>query len=113
MDIFAKSYGGRLNLVADNNLVDKNAVIILENLKIQGYIVEDRFQGLNLQASEMVIIELAKFHATVIAIKKLQPKTFEEKIMPYLGTINEGSIMIKGFVGSALKIWKSYKIITK
>lgn len=44
-ELFCKCYGGRLNLKTEADLVDDDAVILLENLKLQNYETGDRSLG--------------------------------------------------------------------
>lgn len=101
LKIFAKCYGTRMNL-NNNDEIDEDAIIILENLKTDGYQLEDRFTGFNKNQSTMIIKNMAQLHATVIAMKLLKVEAFKERIMPALETINSGSTMVEGFIDAAL-----------
>lgn len=82
LDIFPKCFGARVNLDENHNNIDEDAAIILENLITQGYIVEDRLKGFDLQQTQLLLKDLAKYHAVTIALKLLKPKVFEEKVYP-------------------------------
>lgn len=45
IDSFPEFYGGRLGLGPDSDLFDNDAVILLENLKLHGYVCIDRTTG--------------------------------------------------------------------
>lgn len=79
-DLFCRCYGGRNNLQGNDGIVDENAVILLENLKLSGYSNGDRLHGFNFDAAVLVLQNLARFHATPIALKILKPQVFESTI---------------------------------
>lgn len=82
LDMFPKCYGARISLDQNKNEVDDNAAIIFENLKVQGYIMEDRMVGFDLKHAELIVRDLAKFHSAGIALRKLKPDVFKEKVGP-------------------------------
>lgn len=82
LDIFPKCYGARINLNNNNGEVDDDAAIILENLKWQGYETGDRFVGFDYAHAELIVRDLAKFHAIPIAMQKLRPDEFNRKVFP-------------------------------
>lgn len=81
-DFFPKYYGSRLSLDANSKEVDNDAVLLLENLKTQGYAVGDRIEGFDLQTSEAVVKALATFHAVALAVKIKKPEIFRKRIAP-------------------------------
>ncbi|GLV41214.1 uncharacterized protein CBL_04738 [Carabus blaptoides fortunei] len=101
LDVFAKCYGARMALTNNNN-VDNDAVIILDNLKTQGYLVEDRMKGFDLETSKIILKDLARLHATIVAMRKLKAEVFNEEVLPCLETINNGGVMVDGFISAAL-----------
>lgn len=92
-ELFAKCYGGRLNLKPDSDFVDEDAVLILENLKILGYDVGDRLVGLDKQHAYRLLEDLARFHAVPIAHKIIKPDEFNKIIKPVI----KGCRMADGF----------------
>lgn len=80
LDIFPKCYGARIALDENGNAVDDDAAIVFENLKIQGYLMEDRLKGFDLPHAKMIVQDLARFHSVAIALRLLKPKVFEEKV---------------------------------
>lgn len=67
-----------------SDVVDDDAVLLLENLKISGYDIGDRMKGLDLQSAKLILRDLAIFHAIPIALKVLKPNVFREKVAPNL-----------------------------
>ncbi|GJQ85188.1 putative vesicle docking protein [Trypoxylus dichotomus] len=84
IDIFAKYNGSRYSLDANSEEVDRNAVLLMENLKITGFESKDRFAGFDFDCTELILRDLATLHASVIAFKRAKPKEFQAKILPYL-----------------------------
>ncbi|KAJ8977761.1 hypothetical protein NQ317_001125 [Molorchus minor] len=110
IDYLPDMYGARLNLDGKNEIVDEDAVLILENLTVsvqcgarsgarpkfkedkdefsgvpwQGYVNVDRHIGFNLEEAELILKNLATFHSVPLAIKLKKPDVFEKKIKPYL-----------------------------
>lgn len=56
---------------------DEQAVIILENLKFNGYNTEDRIFGLDRKHTEFAIDNLARLHALTIALRMKKPQLYE------------------------------------
>lgn len=83
-DIFPKYYGSRLSLDPNSEEVDDDAILLLENLKNQGYKVGDRFEGFDLQTSEVIVKALATLHSVALALKIKKPVTFQTRIAPKL-----------------------------
>ncbi|XP_018569808.1 uncharacterized protein LOC108909861 isoform X1 [Anoplophora glabripennis] len=84
IDCFPEFYGARINLDERNGTVDEDAVLILENLSIKGYGVVDRHVGFDLETAQLILKDLAAFHAIPLALKLRKPEVFESKIRPYL-----------------------------
>lgn len=106
-NFFTKCYEARLNL-SNNNDIDEDALILLENLKIKGYQIADRMIGFSLNQAHIILQNLAQLHATVIAMKILEPESFKN-ILPAMKPVNVGSIMVDGFGSNALQYIKSMK----
>lgn len=107
LDIFPKCYGARLNLDKNQNAVDDDAVLVFENLKVQGYDTYNRYLGFELDASKIVMRDLAKFHAVGIAMKLLKPDVFQEVVGPCL-VRNKGLDYIPAEVEDSFK----YSVVT-
>lgn len=81
-EFFPKYFGSRLSLDPNSNEVDDDAVLLLENLKLQGFEVGDRLEGFDLQTSEAIVKALATFHSVALALKLKQPDVFRTKVLP-------------------------------
>ncbi|XP_060534911.1 uncharacterized protein LOC132707186 [Cylas formicarius] len=106
-DFVPKSYGGRINLNPDNDVVDDDAVLILENLKILGYKNGSRQEGLDLQTSKLVLDAFVKLHAYSIALRLEEPAVFESEVKPYLHDFIVDDKFIKDMVDKTTNILKS------
>ncbi|CAG9864979.1 unnamed protein product [Phyllotreta striolata] len=85
VDFFPKFFGSRCNLADDERgLVDDDAVLLLENLKIQGYENVKRLEGFDFPTALLILDCLARFHAVPLALKLKEPETFETKVKPFL-----------------------------
>ncbi|XP_057666279.1 uncharacterized protein LOC130900005 [Diorhabda carinulata] len=84
IDSFPKFYCARNNLRIDSNIIDDDAVLVLENLKAKGYGNVDRRVGFDLSASKLILKKLAEFHAVPIALKFVDPETFDTKIKAHM-----------------------------
>lgn len=107
INIFPKCYGARLNLDKNQNAVDDDAVLIFENLKVQGYDTYNRYLGIDLDASKVVLRDLAKFHAIGIAMKLLKPDDFQEVVGPCL-VRNKGMDFVTPEIDASFK----YSVVT-
>lgn len=84
MSFCAECLGARISLSPQSDIVDDDAVLVLENLKVQGYGVADRFGGFDLVTSKLILKNLARMHAAIIAFKLKKPEEFKTKILPNL-----------------------------
>lgn len=88
-DPFAAYYGSRLSLEEtidsdDKNIqVDKNAILLLENLLKANYESGNRFKMYNLVETEFIVRALAKFHALGVALRLKDRERFEKDLKPY------------------------------
>ncbi|KAL5278951.1 hypothetical protein ACFFRR_003526 [Megaselia abdita] len=76
--IFPKSYGGRVNCNNDVGPVDRDALLVLENLVISGFKPGTRSKFFGLEDCKFVLKNLAKFHASSIVLRKLKPTEFQK-----------------------------------
>lgn len=97
---FPKCYGARVSLNEMSDEVDDDGVLVFENLKVQGYITEDRLVGFDLESAKIVVRDLAVIHSTPIAMKLLKPIEFEEKVRPSL-VQNKGFEVLPPEVGQS------------
>lgn len=86
---FAAYYGSRLSLgdtidSDDRDIkVDKNAVLLQENLLKAGYKAGNRFQMFNLEGAQFIIKNMAKFHALGVALRLQDSQKFQQNLKPY------------------------------
>ncbi|XP_066258010.1 uncharacterized protein [Euwallacea similis] len=87
-DFAVQFYCGRLGLT-DPKKADKDGIILLKNLRNDGYYVgASKFEGLDLASTKVVLDSLAKFHAAGIGYRYYYPDSFEEKLKLYIYTFN-------------------------
>ncbi|KAF2878836.1 hypothetical protein ILUMI_27325 [Ignelater luminosus] len=82
IDCFPECYGARVSLYS--NVVDDDAVILLENLKLSAFQVANRMEGFDLETTKLLLQDMALLHAVPIAIKLSNPEEFNKKFLPYL-----------------------------
>jgi len=74
---FPKFVGAEL---IEKDGVLEDATLIMENIKVDGYQLRPKTEGMDYVHSKMVIKELALFHALGIALKIKKPQVYETKI---------------------------------
>lgn len=89
LDCFCECFGVRRNLTG-SEIVDMDAVLVLENLKPKGFACGSRSQGFNKIDTEFIVRRLARFHAVPIAMQFVAPEVFEKEVMPSLNKMNMG-----------------------
>ncbi|KAJ8675787.1 hypothetical protein QAD02_011573 [Eretmocerus hayati] len=72
-----KMYGSRISLDPKAEKVDADAIILLEDLKVQGCYLLDKKIGLDMKHAIVAIRTLARFHALGIVAKNKHPEEFE------------------------------------
>ncbi|XP_072393193.1 uncharacterized protein [Diabrotica undecimpunctata] len=77
VDFFPKLIIARYNLDGKEE-PDENAVLLLENLQVEGYTNEDRHKGFDLDGSKLLLTDLAAFHAIPLAIRLKDPDLFKK-----------------------------------
>ncbi|CAH1106466.1 unnamed protein product [Psylliodes chrysocephalus] len=83
INCFGTCYGGRLNMNG-SDIVDRDALILMENLNYLGYNNIDRYIGYNLEEAHVLLKDLAALHAIPLAIKLKKPDFFQKEIRPLL-----------------------------
>nr|CAD7409898.1 unnamed protein product [Timema cristinae] len=82
LDVFPECYGARATRGEDvGQPVGDGALLLLENLKAKGYVTGDRQKGLDMRHSKLAIANLARFHATAIAIRNHKPQVFKDTVL--------------------------------
>lgn len=89
LGVFCECFGARISLKSNSKAsVDGDALLLLRNLKPHGFQVANRLTGLDSAHSRLILSEVAKFHATFIAIKLLKPNVFKDKVFPYIDKVD-------------------------
>ncbi|KAJ8675799.1 hypothetical protein QAD02_011585 [Eretmocerus hayati] len=81
LDIAPKFYGARRSLEQNKNQVDDGVILLMENLKTDGYYTLDKIQGLDLEHSRLTIKTLARLQALCIACKRHRPDFFIREVL--------------------------------
>ncbi|XP_058814264.1 uncharacterized protein LOC131678265 [Topomyia yanbarensis] len=84
IDVFCRCYNTRASLDPSCRKVDADGVMLLENLKLAGYITEDRRRGFSREQAEFVLMKLSLFHAIPIALRYLKPDVFKTNLQKFL-----------------------------
>ncbi|KAI4470357.1 hypothetical protein MML48_1g10945 [Holotrichia oblita] len=84
LNCFGRCLGARLSLNAESDEIDEDAVIVFENLKVQGFEMGDRFVGFNEASAKIILKDLAAMHAVPIAYRMSKPDEFRDKIQPHI-----------------------------
>lgn len=104
-DPFPAYYGSRLSLkdTGDCNRsdveVDKNAVLLQENLLKSGYKAGIRLQMFDLVCAQFIIKNMAKFHALGVGLRLKNPQQFEKDIKPFFRRFDMNKSMTKEVKG--------------
>ncbi|XP_011498459.1 PREDICTED: uncharacterized protein LOC105362674 [Ceratosolen solmsi marchali] len=102
-DITPKLYGSRISITADVDEVENDAVILMENLKVKGYCMEDRHKGLSLAHIKMTILSLAKFHAIGLSIKH-KKRSYLPTLQRYMKPMIIINDVMKPFITNVLDV---------
>ena len=82
-DGLSKYYGSRISLDGNATTVDKNAVLVQENLQSHGFRAGNRHKMFDLQHAKVILQQVARFHALPVALRLKQPAEYEKAIRPY------------------------------
>ncbi|XP_034668395.1 uncharacterized protein LOC117901664 [Drosophila subobscura] len=82
-DGFAQYYGSRTTLDPSCQLVDHDAILVLENLRGSQYVPGQRLQPYDLPHTLMALTYMAQFHALPLALRLLKPHVFQEQVKPF------------------------------
>lgn len=111
LDVFPKCYGARTTLSEEiGDKADKNAAILLENLKAANYRLGDRRVGLDLKHVQLVVSQLGHFHALTVALKILKPQIFKDTVLkackPHTASFDEAEMQ-----ANTLRLLQGLKVI--
>ncbi|XP_075153682.1 uncharacterized protein LOC142227167 [Haematobia irritans] len=87
-DGFPQYYGSRISLNPDAEIVDRDAVLVQENLQTSGFKPGNRHVMFNFEQTKFILLELAKFHALPIALRLKKPEIFDKYVRPYIRRFN-------------------------
>ncbi|EDX03176.1 uncharacterized protein LOC6730410 [Drosophila simulans] len=82
-DGFPRYYGSRVSLDPRATKVDRDAVLVQENVTMQGYRPGNRHRPYNLAETVLILHYLAQYHALPIALRLKKPQVYEEFVRPY------------------------------
>ncbi|CAG2064627.1 unnamed protein product, partial [Timema podura] len=103
--LFPELYGARATLREDvGQPVDDGALLILENLKVRGFEVRPRLQGLDLNHAELALRNLSGFHALGIALRSHKPLVFKNTVVKAAAPFRLGPSELEHSLGDADKI---------
>ncbi|CAG9762859.1 unnamed protein product [Ceutorhynchus assimilis] len=89
VNYYADYMGSRLNMDPNLTELDDEAVLLLKNLKSEGFKNEDRFVGFDLPTTKESLRMLAHFHALPLVMKFKAPEVFAT-LKNYLNTCQLG-----------------------
>ncbi|XP_002020945.2 uncharacterized protein LOC6595597 isoform X1 [Drosophila persimilis] len=82
-DGFPRYYGSRISLNDRATKVDRDAVLVQENLTIRDYKPGNRHKPYDLAHTVLILHYLAQYHALPIALRLKTPQIYEEYVRPY------------------------------
>ncbi|EEB19410.1 predicted protein [Pediculus humanus corporis] len=88
-------------------------VIVMEDLKLSGFVLGNRFQGLDYEHSSLVIESLAKLHGTSFVLLQEKPEMFKNLNKPFWKSDNEEMFKIMfeeniNFLTEDMKSWDDF-----
>lgn len=81
INFFPYCYATRTSIKNNDNEVDDDVVLLLENLKLKGYVVVNRMESFNLESTFFILKNLATYHAVCLSLKLLQPELFQTHVL--------------------------------
>ncbi|XP_022222453.1 uncharacterized protein LOC111074116 [Drosophila obscura] len=82
-DGFPRYYGSRISLNESATKVDRDAVLVQENVTVHGYRPGNRQTPYDLAHTVLILHYLAQYHALPIALRLKNPHIYEEYVRPY------------------------------
>lgn len=95
--IFPRSYGGRINLKREVDPVDRDALLVLENLVVSGFKPGTRSKFFGLGDAKFILNSLAKFHASSIVLRNLKSDQFRKIVNANFKKFDMDATMDKDF----------------
>ncbi|XP_055321212.1 uncharacterized protein LOC129577737 [Sitodiplosis mosellana] len=87
LNVFIQCLGSRISLNSNAKEADRDAVLLLENLKHDHFVNVNRYIRFDTQETIVVLKNLAKFHALCIAMRQVEPDLFKEKVNHNLSAV--------------------------
>lgn len=87
-DGFPRYYGSRISLTADETKVDRDAVLVQENVTVCGYKPGNRHKPYDLAHTVLILHYMAQYHALPMALRLKKPKVYEQYMRPYFRKFN-------------------------
>lgn len=87
-DGFPRYYGSRISLDPKASKVDRDAVLVQENVTVRGYKPGNRHKAYDLAHTVLILHYLARYHALPIALRLKKPEVYEELVRPYFRKFN-------------------------
>ncbi|KAH8361005.1 hypothetical protein KR093_007463, partial [Drosophila rubida] len=84
-DGFAQYLGSRISLNPDAKTVDKNAILVLEDLRDINYNPSQRMKPFDQLHAELALKYMAQFHALSISFRLKKPEIFQTEVRPLFG----------------------------
>ncbi|KAH8409565.1 hypothetical protein KR222_008532 [Zaprionus bogoriensis] len=82
-DGFAQYFGSRISLIPESKAVDRDAILLLDDLRESNYVAGHRKQPFDLSHTQLALEYMAQFHALTIALRIKKPELFKMKIRPF------------------------------
>ncbi|XP_068141602.1 LOW QUALITY PROTEIN: uncharacterized protein [Drosophila tropicalis] len=82
-DGLPRYYGSRISLQEDAKKVDRDAVLLAENLTVRGYKPGNRHKPYDLAHTILILNNLAQYHALPIALRLKKPHIYDKFVRPY------------------------------
>uniref|UniRef100_A0A0A1WUS5 Calcium and calcium/calmodulin-dependent serine/threonine-protein kinase n=1 Tax=Zeugodacus cucurbitae TaxID=28588 RepID=A0A0A1WUS5_ZEUCU len=86
-------YGSRISLDPNATKVDRDAVLVQENLQVSGYRAGNRHKMFDFAHAKLVLVYMAQYHALPIALRIKKSELFERSIRPYFNRFNMNTTM--------------------
>lgn len=85
---FPRYYGSRISLNSDATKVDRDAVLVQENVTARGYRPGNRHKPYDLAHTVLIMHYMAQYHALPLALRQKKPKVFDQLVRPNFKKFN-------------------------